>query len=96
VRALKSGPASESVEPFHLFMYSILVPCTSSEDADEYSKWNESSECLFALSALREDGNFDPPHDVTQMFAQTTYHIRGAILFEGYRIKGDFGNDLVR
>ena len=94
--ALKSGPSPESVKPFHLFIYSILGPRTLNKDADKYSKWNESRECLFALSALCEDGNFDPPHDVTQMFAQTTYHIHGAILFEGYRIKGDFGNDLVR
>lgn len=97
VTVLKAGTEQEAVMAFHRFIYPVLsFQSSRTIEVEEYTKWSESSECLFAISALREDGGFKPAHDVTQMFAQTTYHIRGAILFEGYRIKEDFGNDLVK
>ena len=48
----------------------------------KYSKWDDVLECLIAVYCLREDGNFKAPQDVTQIFAQLHYHIRGATLYE--------------
>ena len=50
-----------------------------------FTKWDDVFECLFALSALREDGNFQPAGLITQMFAKMKYFIRSTILYEGLR-----------
>ena len=47
-----------------------------------YTKWDDVFECLFALSALRDDGNFQSANLITQMFAKMKYFIRSAILYE--------------
>jgi hypothetical protein len=94
---LASAPPSDSttlVNAFHEFVKFILFP--QEYIGRPYSKWDNSVECLFALSALQQKGIFKEAHNVTQMFAHTFYHVRGAILFEGYRIRENFGGNLYK
>ena len=87
-------PSPAAVEAFHDFIKFILFPQEQIPTAS--SKWEEPIECLFALTALQPGGIFKEAHNITQMFAQTSYHIRGAILFEGYRLQEEFEGNLYK
>lgn len=73
------------MDAFHDFIKFILFPQVY--EGRKYSKWDTPMECLFALTALQTGGIFKEAHNVTQMFAQTAYHIRGALIYEAYRIQ---------
>ncbi|KAF8956798.1 hypothetical protein BDZ97DRAFT_1925070 [Flammula alnicola] len=91
---LKSTSQEGGVDAFHDFIKLILYPMDRSEDDDdEYSKWDEPIECLLAIDALREDGNFKAAHEITGIFAKFFYHLRGAVLYQGLRNKFNFGNN---
>jgi hypothetical protein len=91
---LKSGSDKGGVQAFHNFIKPILYARNSAElDDDEYSKWDDIFERLLALNALRDDGNFKPPKDVTGTFATLFYQIRGTILYEGLSNKANFGGN---
>lgn len=96
IRKLKVVPDKEHVQDFHSFILPILYARKPPIGAVEYSKWNEPMECFLAHHNLQEDGNFKPPHQVTQLFAQLHYHIRGAMLYEGHRTIGDFDDNLYK
>lgn len=89
-------PTEHTVQVFHKFIKHVLFPPT--KRTGRYNKWDNPIERLFALSALQHGGIFKQPLNITQMFAYTSYHIRGAILFEGYKIheNDDFAGDLYR
>jgi hypothetical protein len=80
--ALQQSPKTLHIKVFHNFIKPFLYPKIEGRSFGPYTKWDDVFECLFALSALREDGNFQPASLVTQMFAKMKYFIRSAILYE--------------
>jgi len=95
---LKSGLKGDSnvvlIDTFHDFIKLFLYPKKVGRPKSDYSKWDDPFECLYALSALREDGNFQPASTVTRTFAQMEYHFHGAILYEAFRVHCQTGLDL--
>lgn len=83
--ALQQSPKSLHIEDFHDFIKPFMYPKTEGRSLGHYTKWDDVFECLFALSALREDGNFQPAGLITQMFAKMKYFIRSTILYEAMR-----------
>ena len=63
----------------------FMYPKTEGRRLGPYNKWDDVFECLFALSALREEGNFLPANQITQMFANMKYFIQSTILYEAMR-----------
>jgi hypothetical protein len=88
--SLQNNKQEDAIEALHDVFKHIFYP----RPLIGGSKWSSIIECLWALHSLQEDGNFKPPVQVTGMFAQTHYHIRGSILYEGMRNKSDFDDDL--
>jgi hypothetical protein len=82
---LQHSPKEVHIEVFHDFIKPFLYPKLEDRSSGAYTKWDDVFECLFALSALREDGNFQPAGMVTQMFAKMKYFVRTAILYEAMR-----------
>lgn len=83
---LLSEPEELHIDLFHVFIKPFVYPKDHSLVPGPYTKFNEPFECFYALSCLREDGNFQPPEMVTQMFAKMAYFIRSAVLFEGLKV----------
>jgi hypothetical protein len=83
--ALQESPKALHIEVFHDFIKPFMFPKVAGRSLGPYNKWEDVFECLFALSALREDGNFLPANQVTQMFAKMKYFIRCVILYEATR-----------
>jgi hypothetical protein len=81
--ALQEAPNALHIELFHSFIMPFMYPKVEGRRPGPYNKWDDVFECLFALSALRKDGNFQPANQVTQMFAKMKYFIRSTILYEG-------------
>ena len=80
----RRGPSKyedAALRVFHDFFKHFLLVTTDST-TDEDIKWSNVLECLMAIYALQEDGNFRQPSGVSQMFAALHYHIRGAIVYE--------------
>ena len=75
-----------ALRAFHDFFKHFLLITTDSTN-DEDIKWSNVLECLMAIYALQEDGNFRQPSGVSQMFATLHYHIRGAIVYEAMRMR---------
>lgn len=94
--ALKQKKADKALEALHDVFKHIFYPRSLPHPMPDFSKFNNPIECLMALSNIRDDGNFKQATDVTQMFAQIHYHMRGSMLFEGTRHAGEFDNDLAR
>lgn len=94
--AILSEGSEHAVLALHEFVKPFLLATPYMGDMEEYSKWSDPLECLLAVHFVQEDGNFRQPKDVTQTFAHMSYHIHGAMLYEGYLIKGDFNNDLAK
>lgn len=90
--ALENTP-NDCVLAFHTFIRPFLYPRDLSGDHINFTKWDDVMECALALYALKEDGNFARPIDITQVFAKIHYHIRGATLYEGLLRKADFNNN---
>jgi hypothetical protein len=82
---LQESPKTLHIEVFHDFIMPFMYPKVEGRTVGPYNKWDDVFECLFALSALREDGNFLPANQVTQMFAKMKYFIRSTILHEAMR-----------
>jgi hypothetical protein len=70
---------------FHKFIMPFMYPKVEGRSVGPYTKWDDVFECLFALSSLREDGNFHPAGLITPMFAKMKYFIRSTILYEAMR-----------
>lgn len=87
---------NEPILALHKFLTPFLLCIPYTGCMDDYSKWSDPLECLLAVFFVQEDGNFRQAKDVTPIFAHTSYHIRGAILYEGHLIKGLFKNDLAK
>lgn len=87
--ALQNSPKDLHIEVFHNFIMPFMYPKVEGRRPGPYNKWDDVFECLFALSALREDGNFQPANQVTQMFAKMKYFIRSTILYEGMQHNED-------
>jgi hypothetical protein len=94
IEKLKSKESCLST--FHSFILPLLYARDLQASENDYSKWNEPLEGFMALHNLQEDGNFKPPHQVTQLFAHLHYHIRGTMLYEGDRTVKDFGNNIYK
>jgi hypothetical protein len=84
--AIQQSPKTLHIEAFHMFIKPFMYPKVEGRSPGSYTKWDDVFECLFALSTLREDGNFQHASQVTQMFAKMKYFIRCAILYEAMRI----------
>ena len=84
--ALISHPNSLHIDLFHEFIKPLLYPKDHSTVSGPYSKFNEPFECFYALTALRDDGNFQPARLVTQVFAKMEYFIRSTILYQGLKM----------
>lgn len=96
VEELKSNREPRDIGIFHSFIMPFLYGRDPQASDEDYSKWNEPVEGFMALHNLQEDGNFKPPNQVTQLFAQLHYHIRGAMLYEGIRTADDFGSNVYK
>ena len=83
--ALQQSPKLLHIEVFHDFIMPFMYPKVEGRSNGPYTKWDDVFECLFAISALREDGNFEAANQVTQMFAKMVYFIRTTMLYEGVR-----------
>ena len=82
---LQQSPRTLHIEAFHMFIKPFMYPKLEGRSDGPYTKWDDVFECLFALSTLREDGNFQHASQVTQMFAKMKYFIRCTILYEAMR-----------
>ena len=96
IKVLKAEPTKSHVPLFHSFILPILYGRDLMTIEDDYTKWNEPLEGFIALHNLQEDGNFKPPNMVTQLFVHLHYHICGAMLYEGYWMVKDFGNNIYK
>jgi hypothetical protein len=85
IDALRQSPESIHIDDFHNFIMPFMYPKVDGRSDGPYTKWDDVFECLFALSALQEDGNFQAANQVTQMFARMKYFIRSTILYEAMR-----------
>ena len=85
-RRERSKYEDSALRAFHDFFKHFLL-VTTDLPTDEDIKWTNVLECLMAIYALQEDGNFRQPSSVSQMFATLHYHIRGAIVHEATRMK---------
>ena len=85
---IKQAPKSLHLDEFHNFIKPFMYLKGFRQSIGPFTKWDDVFECLFAVSALREDGNFQPAGLITQMFAKMKYFIRCTILYEGLR-QGD-------
>jgi hypothetical protein len=83
--AIKEMPKTLHLEAFHDFLKPFMYPKVEGRSDGPYTKWDDVFECLYALSALREDGNFQPAGLITQMFAKMKYFIRSTVLYEATR-----------
>jgi hypothetical protein len=90
--ALQHSPNSLHIDIFHEFIMPFMYPKLEGRSPGEYTKWDDVSECLFALSSLNEDGNFKPANLVTGMFAKMKYFIRSTILYQGMEHKREDEN----
>ena len=81
--ALQQSPELIHLELFHNFIMPFMYPKVEGRSDGPYTRWDDVSECLFALSSLNEDGNFKPAGLVTGMFAKMKYFIRSTILYQG-------------
>lgn len=93
IDALQGTSQPTAIRALHEFIKPLLYPRPHLAQAQEYSKWDDVWERLLAIHALREDGNFKPADEITIVFAQLHYHMRGAILYEGLRNVDRFEND---
>lgn len=80
--ALQQSPKTHHIDVFHNFIKPFMYPKLEGRSDGPFTKWDDVFECLYALSALREDGNFQPAGLVTPMFAKMKYFIRSTILYE--------------
>lgn len=80
----------------HEFIKPVLLSIPYTEDREDLGKWKDPLECLLAVHFVQQDGNFPQPQNVTSVLAQITYHIRGAMLYEGNIIKEAFNHDLAK
>ena len=85
-KALIAQPKKLHIDLFHVFIKPLVYPMDHSLIPGPYSKFNEPFECFYALSCLREDGNFQPPNLVTQKFARMKYFTRGTVLYQGLKV----------
>jgi len=82
---LQEVSGSLPIDELHDFVRPFLYPKPTSALGEESSKWKNVIECFFAIDTLRDDGNFKAAHEVTQMFAISHNHIRGAMLYHGLK-----------
>ena len=93
--ALQQSPKRLHIEVFHNFIMPFMYPKIEDRSPGPFTKWDDVFECLFAVSALREDGNFQPANHVTQMFAKMKYFVRCTILYEAMRQNEESHYELV-
>ena len=75
------------IDIFHDFIKPLVYPKpTDQRPEGDYSKWHDPIECMYAIAALRSDGNFQPADLVTPTFARMKYIIRGTMLYEAFRV----------
>ena len=84
--ALISEPDKLHIDLFHIFIKPLVYPKDHGLVPGSYSKFNEPFECFYALSCLRDDGNFQPAELVTQKFAKMKYFIRGTVLYQALKV----------
>ena len=89
---------SELVQVVHDFVQSIVYPRARTDTTLRHtpSKWDDPIERFIAINSLQPDGNFRPARLVTQVFVIFHYHIRGAILYEGYSRLDEFEGDIYK
>ena len=87
--AIKQTPKSLHIDDFHNFIKPFMYLKVVGRSIGPFTKWDDVFECLFALSALREDGNFQPAGLITQMFVKMKYFIRSMVLYEAMRERQD-------
>jgi len=85
-----------NIDYFHKFMKPFLYPREIEDTGKAVSKWSNPLECLIAVYELEEDGIFKQPEDVTQIYAQLSYHIRCVTLYEANRKVNGYGNNVLR
>lgn len=83
--ALQQSPNAPHIDVFHDFIKPFIYPKLEGRSNGPYTKWDDVFECLFALSALHEDGNFQLASLVTPMFAKMKYFIRSTILYQAIK-----------
>lgn len=93
---LQQQKKTDAINALHDVFKHIFYPRPFTGPIEDYSKFSNPIECLMAVYNLKDDGNFRQASEVTQMFAQIHYHIRGSILYEAMRHKADFDHDLVK
>lgn len=86
---------SDLICSFHAFICPFLYPRAQST-GHKPSKWNNPIERFMAVYSLQADRTFRKAQDVTQLFAILTYHIRGAILYQGFLNCDNFDGNLYR
>jgi hypothetical protein len=89
LKSLEEGNV-ENVGALHDLNKSLFY----SRDLPSHSKWDHPFECFLAIYALRTGGVFMPVRDVTQIFAQLKYHIRGMVLYEAHLTATRIGGSL--
>lgn len=78
------------IEKLHRYLYHFLA---KQKEAPPSTKWASVLECFFAVLAMKEDGTFLRPTEVTQPLAAFKYHCRSAFIYEAHEQQGQFNND---
>ncbi len=71
----------DQMESLHKFIYPFFSSF-GEEEEDDSNKWKHVLECYFALVAVREDGSFKKPKELTNTLARIKYICRCVITFQ--------------
>ena len=97
-KKLKSGLMLSSGEDCQLILHQLVksILLFESTQSGPCNKWDSMFECMIAISALKQDGNFKQGREVTHIFAQIAYLIRSCILYEATINVDNFDGNLYR
>ncbi|KAF9494560.1 P-loop containing nucleoside triphosphate hydrolase protein [Pleurotus eryngii] len=76
----------DQMESFHHFIYPFFSSF-GAEEEDDSNKWGHILECYFAVIAVREDGSFKKPKELTNTLARIKYICRCVIVFQASTTK---------
>jgi len=84
--------AKEILETLHQFSVSLLAP---QPEADDLSAWSCPVRCYLAARAIREDGNFITPNDLSPKLARFKYFCNNCALVQADRMKDSTPNGMI-
>jgi hypothetical protein len=83
---------AQQVDDFHAFvaLFFLVREATNPPPVPSAGKYDGVLECFCAVQSVREDGLLESPNITAQLFAHLKYLIRGILLCEADKRKGNF------